>query len=219
MSAPRVMVVDDNLVVRSGLVSLLEASGLTVVGEAGDGETATELVERLRPDLVLLDVQMPLLDGVSACERISRISRVVMLTYTQDPEVVRNALNNGAVGYLVHGAFTAQELADAVHAALDGGNPLSPPAVSALVGLVRAEPVPPQPRREPEEYGLSAREVDVINLVAQGRSNGEIAGLLFLSEKTVKNHINRIYAKLGVVSRGAAIATWLGTIDRRENAP
>ena len=79
----------------------------------------------------------------------------------------------------------------------------------------RPEPVPPQGRRNREDYGLSAREADVINLVAQGRSNGEIAKRLFLSEKTVKNHINRIYAKLGVVSRGAAIATWLGTIVRR----
>jgi len=230
MSAPRVVVVDDNLVVRSGLISLLEASGVTVAGEAGDGETAIGLVERLRPDLVLLDVQMPLLDGVSACASISRISRVIMLTYTQDPDVIRGALNNGASGYLVHGEFDAQELTDAVRAALDGGNPLSPPAVSALVGLVRSEPVPlgervrsepapPKSRRDREEYGLSAREADVINLVAQGRSNGEIASRLFLSEKTVKNHINRIYAKLGVVSRGAAIATWLGTIDQWENTP
>lgn len=222
MDTPRVLVVDDNLVVRSGLVSLLEASGLVVVGEAGDGETAMELTERLRPDLVLLDVQMPLLDGVSAAIRISRVSRVIMLTYTQEPDVIRAALNNGASGYLVHGTFTAKELADAVHSALNGANPLSPPAVSALVGMVRSDPVPPPPppppvpRRGRADHGLSAREVDVINLVAQGRSNGEIAGELFLSEKTVKNHINRIYAKLGVVSRGAAIATWLGTIDGRE---
>lgn len=222
MDTPRVLVVDDNLVVRSGLVSLLEASGLAVVGEAGDGETAMELTERLRPDLVLLDVQMPLLDGVSAAIRISRVSRVIMLTYTQEPEVIRAALNNGASGYLVHGTFTAKELADAVHSALNGANPLSPPAVSALVGMVRSDPVPPPPvpvpRRGGTDHGLSAREVDVIDLVAQGRSNGEIAGELFLSEKTVKNHINRIYAKLGVVSRGAAIATWLGTIDGRERS-
>jgi DNA-binding NarL/FixJ family response regulator len=221
VNAPRVLVVDDNLVVRSGLVSLLEASGIQVVGEAGDGRTAVDLAERLRPDLVLLDVQMPLLDGVAAAELLSRTTRVIMLTYTEDPGVVRAAIGNGAMGYLVHGSFTAEELTGAVHAAVAGTHPLSQVAVSALVGAVREHPaqdaVPPSapaeqsPARDTGRFGLSAREAEVMELIVRGCSNSEIAGRLFLAEKTVKNHVNRIYAKLGVTSRGAAIAQWLGT--------
>jgi DNA-binding NarL/FixJ family response regulator len=221
MNAPRVMVVDDNLVVRSGLVSLLEASGIQVIGEAGDGRTALEMAERLRPDLVLLDVQMPLLDGVAAADLLSRTTRVIMLTYTDDPKVVRTAIGNGAAGYLVHGSFTADELTSAVHDAVAGAHPLSEVAVSALVGAVRdgagqdapAEPAPAEGPSTPDtgRFGLSAREAEVMELIVQGRSNSEIAGRLFLAEKTVKNHVNRIYAKLGVTSRGAAIAQWLGT--------
>ncbi|GAA4365980.1 response regulator transcription factor [Actinomadura verrucosospora] len=244
----RVVVVDDNVVVRSGLVSLLEASGIEVVGEAGDGRTAIEIVERVRPDLVLLDVQMPLVDGVTAAQTLSRLTRVIMLTYTEDPRIVREAIGNGASGYLVHGQFSAQKLADAVHGALRGANPLSEAAVSALVGALRevsARPEPPgadagtEPGGEPRDdtpaasgpsgpsgpagapsddgerrvarFGLSARELDVMRLIVQGRTNVEIAGHLFLAEKTVKNHVNRIYAKLGVTSRAAAIAQWMGT--------
>ncbi|GGQ15904.1 DNA-binding NarL/FixJ family response regulator [Actinomadura coerulea] len=246
MDAARVVVVDDNVVVRSGLVSLLEASGIEVVGEAGDGRTAIEIVERVRPDLVLLDVQMPLVDGVTAAQTLSRVTRVIMLTYTEDPRIVREAIGNGASGYLVHGQFSAQRLADAVHGALRGANPLSEAAVSALVGALRevsARPDPPgadpgaesggepdgdppagarppgRPAGAPSDegerrvarFGLSARELDVMRLIVQGRTNVEIAGHLFLAEKTVKNHVNRIYAKLGVTSRAAAIAQWMGT--------
>lgn len=243
MGIPRVVVVDDNVVVRSGLVSLLEGAGIEVIGEAGDGRTAIEVSERLAPDVVLLDVQMPLVDGVTAAETLSRTTRVIMLTYTDDPQVVRAAIGNGAAGYLVHGSFTAAELTAAVHGAVRGANPLSEVAVSALVGALRdvsdrgvdaASPPDPGPEAAGEpaadaerpsdgvptsdaeerriaRFGLSARELDVMRLIVQGRSNGEIAGRLFLAEKTVKNHVNRIYAKLGVTSRAAAIAQWMGT--------
>jgi DNA-binding NarL/FixJ family response regulator len=208
--APRVLVVDDNPVVRSGLISLLEAAGLEVAGEAGDGRTAIELTERLRPDLVLLDVRMPVLDGVAAAKLLAHHTQVVMLTYTGDPETVRAAIGHGAVGYLVHGTFSAEELAAAVRTAVGGANPLSPEAVSALVAAVLPAP-PPGPARIRERYGLSERESEVMDLIARGCSNTEVAGRLFLAEKTVKNHVNRIYAKLCVTSRGAAIARWLGT--------
>jgi DNA-binding NarL/FixJ family response regulator len=220
MDAPRVMVVDDNLVVRSGLVSLLEAADIRVVGEAGDGREAIELAERVRPDLVLLDVRMPRVDGVAAAELLSRIGRVIMLTYTEEPEVIRSAIANGAAGYLVHGSFTAEELTAAVHDALNGANPLSPVAVSALVGVVRQEArqeATPEPIATADplapvgRFGLSAREAEVMRLIVRGHSNGEIAERLYLAEKTVKNHVNRIYAKLGVASRAAAIAQWIGT--------
>src|SRR6266545_2657251 len=153
MSPPRVLVVDDNVVVRSGLVSLLEVSGIEVVGEAGDGQSAVSMAERLKPDLVLLDVQMPLLDGVAAAEILSCTTRVIMLTYTDDPQVVQAAIGKGAVGYLVHGCFTADELTAAVHTAVNGRHPLSEVAVSALVGAVRqgsGEAAPPEPT-EPAE--------------------------------------------------------------------
>ncbi|HEX2314730.1 MAG TPA: response regulator transcription factor [Thermomonospora sp.] len=217
---PRVMVVDDNPVVRQGLVSLLEAGGLEVVAEAGDGRRAIELAERLRPDLVLLDVRMPLLDGVAAAEVLSTVSRVLMLTYTDDPETVRAAIGNGASGYLVHGTFTAEELTAAVEDALGGAHPLSRAAVSALVGAVQRgagqDRPPPAEDASRERYGLSAREEEVMGLIVRGRSNGEIARTLFLAEKTVKNHVNRIYAKLGVTSRAAAIACWIGTAGETE---
>ncbi|MGP4023808.1 LuxR C-terminal-related transcriptional regulator [Actinomadura sp. 3N407] len=222
----------------------MEASGVEVVGEAGDGRTAIELVDRLKPDLVLLDVQMPLMDGVAAAQVLSAKTRVIMLTYTEDPKVVRAAIGNGAVGYLVHGSFTPEELTAAVHGVVDGSNPLSPAAVSALVGAVRSDsqssrdsqggpesrdtgeaqsvrdtpagPVRDQyvpAARKAGDFGLSTREADVMRLIARGRSNGQIAQHLFLAEKTVKNHVNRIYAKLGVTSRAAAIAQWIGTSD------
>ncbi len=229
--------VDDNLVVRSGLISLLEASGFEVVGEAGDGRTALDLAAEVEPDLVLLDVQMPLMDGVTAVKTLSESTRVIMLTYTDDDRVIREAIGNGATGYLVHGTFSADELAAAVRGAISGVHSLSQAAVSALVGTpggrgghdpaaarppAQASPAStasdtagsaPRPYETPDtdRYGLSAREAEVMNLIVQGHSNGEIAGRLFLAEKTVKNHVNRIYAKLGVTSRASAIARWLGT--------
>ncbi|WP_131741436.1 response regulator [Actinomadura roseirufa] len=254
-TSPRVLVADDNVVVRSGLVSLLEANGIEVVAEAGDGGRAVELAERLRPDVVLLDVRMPLMDGVTAAAALSASTRVLMLTYTDDPDVIRAALARGASGYLVHGAFTADELVTAVRQTMLGAHPLSPAAVAALVTAVRGDaggragdgrsadrhahpradlthdphedlrtdPRDERRRHEPparpvapvrrDRFGLSARESEVMRLIVQGVSNGEIAGRLFLAEKTVKNHVNRIYAKLGVTSRAAAIARWLGTSE------
>lgn len=219
METLRVMVVDDNPVVRSGLVSLLEAGGIEVAAEAENGQRAVELVTHVKPDLVLLDVRMPLVDGVTAAELLSKHTRVLMLTYTDEPDVIRRAIGNGASGYLVHGTFTPEELYAAVRDVARGANPLSPVAASALVGAVQrdgaaaAKPagadVGSRPARD--EFGLSVREGEVMDLIAQGRSNGEIAAELFVAEKTVKNHVNRIYAKLGVASRGAAIARWLGT--------
>jgi DNA-binding NarL/FixJ family response regulator len=207
---PRVVVADDNAVVRSGLVSLLEAGGVNVIAEAADGEKVIALADRLRPDLVLLDVRMPLVDGVTAAQRIAKMTRVLMLTYTDAPEIIRTAISNGAVGYLVHGTFTPEELLDAVRQAAAGANPLSPAAVAVLVGAMQDQATIPAQSRA-GRFGLSAREVEVMNLVAQGHPNAVIAERLFLADKTVKNHVNHIYAKLGVTTRAAAIALWLGS--------
>lgn len=211
----RVMIVDDNPVVRSGLTSILEASGVgEVVGEAGDGRAAVTEAERTRPDLVLLDVRMPGVDGVEAAGLLSDKALVLMLTYTDDAEVVRAAIRNGACGYLVHGTFDPDDLGRAIRDAVAGSNPLSSSAAGALLDAVRQAPDPATATASPDSasarvaMGLSAREAEIIELIAEGRSNAEIATKLFLSEKTVKNHLNRIYAKLAVDSRAAAIARW-----------
>ncbi|WP_019634354.1 response regulator [Actinomadura atramentaria] len=215
MSPLRVVVADDNPVVRSGLAALLELHDVAVVGEAGDGRRAIELAARLRPDAVLLDVRMPVLDGVAAAGRISAHAPVLMLTYTDDPAVVRAAIRGGAGGYLVHGSFTSDELVAAVRAVAAGErNPLSPQAARALVAAVRDAPAAPTADRS--RYGLSARETEVMDLIARGLANREIAARLFLTEKTVKNHVNRIFTKLAAANRAAAIARWLGTEGTEE---
>lgn len=221
-SRVRVLVADDNPVVRSGLVSLLEVSGdIDVVGQAENGRHAIELADELQPDLVLLDVRMPELDGVQAVLTLSKEHLVVMLTYTEEPDTVREAIRNGASGYLVHGTFSADELGGYVHAALEGKNPLSPQAAAAVLDVVRGtdDSAPAaagggQPPADVLQAGLTRREVEVMEEITKGLSNKEIAAELFVSEKTVKNNVNRIFTKLQVTSRAAAIARWIGTDER-----
>ncbi|MFI0485287.1 response regulator transcription factor [Actinomadura sp. 9N215] len=209
----RVLVVDDNAFIRAGLASALEAAGdIDVVGEAGDGREAEELARRLAPDVVLLDVRMPRTDGVRAAAALSRVSRVIMLTQVEEPDVVLAAVRNGAVGYLVHNTFTVGELAEAIRDTVrHRAHPLSQAASAALIDAARtgrtAAPAGPADRAR---FGLSAREAQVMELIVRGHSNHDIAAKLVLTEKTVKNYINRIYAKLGAPNRATAIVTWLG---------
>lgn len=218
----RVMVVDDNPVVRSGLTALLEASGdMDVVAEAGDGRNAVERAWQVMPDVVLLDVRMPRVDGVTAAEALSKISRVIMLTHIDEPEVVLSAIRNGAVGYLVHDTFTVDELLTAIRETVHHrAHPLSPAAVTALIDEAKssrdAVPAMQASTADRTRFGLSVREEEVMDLVTQGHTNRDIAVRLFLTEKTVKNHLNRIYAKLGVPNRASAIATWLGVLPNAE---
>ena len=216
----RVVVADDNPVVRLGLTSLLESTGeVLVVAEAPDGRAAVEAVLRERPDVALLDIRMPRLDGIAATYALDGACPVLVLTHSEEPQIVRAALEAGARGYLVHGSFTADELLRAVRGTAAGASHLSPVAATAMVdavrGLLRVAPAdapqPVTPREDTASYGLSEREVEVMEQICRGLTNGEIAGRLFLSEKTVKNHVNRIFAKLHAGSRAAAIATWLGT--------
>ncbi|WP_443041087.1 response regulator [Streptomyces sp. B21-102] len=238
----RVVVADDNPVVRAGLTALLSGrEDITVVAEAADGREAYEAAVRHRPDVVLLDVRMPGVDGLAALPHLARIAQVVMLTYSHEAEIVRAALRGGAGGYLVHGEFTAEELASAVRDITRGRAHLTPTAATAVMAhlytdaTAHAETDPPslfpatsvnllsqmqppvgQSTRERERDAgtrsrLSAREAEIMDLIASGMNNQQIAATCFISEKTVKNHINRIFAKLHSASRSEATATWLGT--------
>jgi DNA-binding NarL/FixJ family response regulator len=208
MSPVTVLVVDDNAVVRSGLRRLLEAAvEIHVVGEAWDGERAVELTRTLMPDVVLLDVRMPRRDGVSAAREIAGSSRVLMMTFTDDHQVIRDAISAGACGYLVHGAFDADDLVSSIQAVARGSGVFSIEALQALRSDPGAVSLPAGAPQRPE-LGLSERQAEILELITDGLSNGEIAQRCFLSEKTVKNHINRIFASLGVRTRSEAIAIW-----------
>ncbi|MEC4016562.1 response regulator [Streptomyces sp. H27-D2] len=320
MPTLRVIVADDNPVVRAGLTALLSGrDDIQVVAEAADGRQALQAAQHHRPDVVLLDVRMPGVDGISALPYLVQVTSVLMLTYSRESAIVREALRLGAGGYLVHGEFTADQLVGAVrdikegrahftasaanallaHMRSDGhghsgaqaqlpdglgqshtGVPYSGPAGHPQVGqqerdatahtapshpaqtwspapghygapgvsnslhpqqdssqvqpgvsqswseqgwgaavspphsaAPRTQQAPPaqQPRSKEEEFGLSTREVEVMELIASGMTNQQIAATCFISEKTVKNHINRIFAKLHSGSRSEAIAVWLGT--------
>ena len=205
----RVLVVDDNAVLRKGVVSLLESSeGIEVVGEAGTGKDAITRANETKPDVVLLDVRMPVMDGITAAEPLSKQAKVMMLTYAEDEERVAGAIRAGASGYLVHGRFTPEELERSVKDLAAGANVLSPSVVSVVVGALKAGGGGAGDHEGP--LSLTERESEVMTLLSRGTSNKAIAEKLFISEKTVKNHINRIYAKLGVGTRAEAIASFLG---------
>lgn len=205
----RVLLADDNPVIRSGLASLLEGDGrIEVVALAATGEEAVRLADEHDPDIVLLDVRMPGMGGVGAAGAISPRRPVLMMTYTQDAETVKRAIRAGASGYLVHGSFSADELVSAVLAVAGGQGALSPAVTPVLLDAVRTEPVAVDATLLAD---LTPREREIMGLVSGGAANGEIARQLVLAEKTVKNHLNRIYAKLGVATRGEAMARWLGT--------
>lgn len=204
-STVTVLVVDDNPVVRSGLLALLGLDDrLQVVGEASNGDQAITMARALRPDVTLLDVQMPRRDGVSAAKELAELTHVLMTTFSDTPEVIHAAVDAGALGYLVHGTFAEDELVACVLAAASGNAVFGAPAMAAL----RAG----RPAQEPQrpDHDLSTRQVEIMDLIAQGSTNGDIARSLFLAEKTVKNHINHIFARLGVRTRAEAVSLWLG---------
>ncbi len=203
----RVLVVDDNPIVRIGLRTMLaDLPQVTEVVEAANGEQALAAVAGAdRFDVVLLDVRMPVMDGLTALQGMQGIP-VVMLTSAEDGDTVRRALALGAKGYLVHGEFGEAELLAALATCSQGGMVLSPPAAEAMTAPPSA-PAPPQDRAA--RLGLTAREAELVGALADGLSNAQIAKRLFLSEKTVKNHLNRIYTKMAVASRTEAIVAWL----------
>jgi DNA-binding NarL/FixJ family response regulator len=195
----RLLIVDDHPVVRDGLRGIFESDPqFEVAGEAGNGAEAVTRARALKPDVVLMDLRMPDVDGVTAIKRLAELgvdTRVLVLTtYDTDTDVVP-AIEAGATGYLLKDA-PRSELLRAVRAAARGEAVLSPSVATRLLGQVRA------PAHEP----LSSRELDVLALVARGTSNRDTATRLFISEATVKTHLLHIYAKLGVNDRAAAVA-------------
>ena len=194
------LIVDDHPVVRDGLRGMFaSAPGFTVLGEAASGEEAVERAAALDPDVILMDLRMPGGGGVAAIAHLTRTGArariLVLTTYDTDTDTIP-AIEAGATGYLLKDA-PRDELFTAVLAAAEGRTVLSPAVASRLVSAVRT------PRRERDEP-LSAREREVLALVARGTSNREIARELFISEATVKTHLTHLYAKLGVNDRAAA---------------
>jgi DNA-binding NarL/FixJ family response regulator len=205
-----VLIVDDNAVIRRGVGALLaDTADVKVVGEAGDGREAIRIASEVRPDVVLLDVRMPVMDGIAAAGPLSERARVMMLTYTDEEEQVVAAIRAGASGYLVHGQFDADELVARIRQLAAGETVLSPAVVGTVFEALRRTPGAPEDPFGPAS--LTAREREIMNLIAQGLTNGQIAERFVLSEKTVKNHVNRIYSKLGAANRAQATALWLGT--------
>jgi len=199
MSVVRLLVADDHPVVRDGIVGMVSSDPeIDVIGEASDGAEAVGLARALEPDVVLMDLRMPGMDGVSAIRELTRLgvrSRVVVLTtYASDADVLP-AIEAGATGYLLKDV-PRDELVRAIHAAASGHAPLAPAVASRLVDRVRT----------PEAGLLSPRELQVLALVADGATNREAGSRLHVSEATVKTHLLSVYAKLGVGDRAAAVA-------------
>jgi len=210
----KVLLVDDNAIVRRGIASLLaESAEIEVVGEEADGREAVARAAELRPDVVCLDVRMPVMDGVAAAGPLSQKAKVLMLSYSDEQHLVTGAIRNGAAGYLVHGRFEPEELETRIRAIAAGEMVLSPAVTPAVFDVLRRAPAAEADAGQNGIGALSAREREVLNLLAPGRSNSDIAQELFITNKTVKNHLSRIYEKLGVHSRAEAAALWLGVRD------
>jgi len=202
MSKPiRVIIVDDHEVVRSGLGAvLLSSEGLELVGEAEDGEEAIKLCERLQPDIVLMDLLMPKMDGVTATKLIHEKwpeIHVIALTSFKEKEYVEGVLKAGATSYLLKNV-TADELISSINRAVLGQPSLSPEAAQILIKSVND---PAQPENE-----ITEREREILALMVEGKSNNEIAKSIYISMSTVKFHVSNILSKLGVTSRTEAVA-------------
>lgn len=207
MAAIRVLLVDDQSLFREGLRTLLSVQpGFEVVGEAADGEEALRLAAAVKPDVVLMDVRMPVLDGVAATRRLHASQpdcRVIVLTTFDDDEYVFEGLRAGAAGYLLKDA-PSEKLFEAIRAAARGESFLQPSVAAKVVAeftrLARQAPTRPQSLPEP----LSERELEILREIARGSSNREIAQKLVIAEGTVKNHVTSVLSKLGVSDRTQA---------------
>jgi len=203
----RVVIADDQASVREGLVLLLGGlPGIEVVGAAADGEQALRVVAERKPDAILLDLHMPVLDGIGATRRLAaehpEVAVVVLTTFADDTSVL-DALHAGARSYLTKDADHT-EIAKALQAAA-GGLSVFDPRVHATLLAATAASARPEPAAAPPPDGLTEREAEILGLIARGMTNPEIAAQLFLSNHTIKTHISRIFAKTGSRDRAAAI--------------
>jgi len=225
-SMVRVLVVDDQQLVRDGIASLLRAQdGITVVGTATNGQEALEQAITLRPDVILMDVRMPIMDGVKATIQILRqvpSCCILMLTTFDDDEYVRDALRAGARGYLLKD-LAAQDLANAVQAVSQGVYQLDAAVIERMIDAFSSPNIlkkseteeritPPVPKTQTnaaadslDTAGLTNREVEILRLIATGATNREVADYLVISEGTVKNHLSNIFSRLGLRDRTQAV--------------
>jgi DNA-binding NarL/FixJ family response regulator len=198
-----VMVVDDQVLIRAGLASLLRAAGLKVVGEAADGEQAIRMAAESRPEVILMDIRMPGMDGITALEHILAAEgpppKVLILTTFDLDEYIYNALRLGASGFLLKDT-PPERIISAIHAVAAGDVLLAPDVTRRLIEAFIVPSAPAAPL-----HALTARETEVLRLVGHALSNKEIAERLSVSEGTIKTHLNRVMAKLGLTSRAQAV--------------
>lgn len=200
----RVLLADDHRLLRESLRRSLTDEGFEIVGEASNGEEAVSLAAELQPDVVLLDVTMPNLGGVEAAGRIHDAraqTRIVMLTMHADADVVADALRAGACGYLTKDSST-EEIADAIRLAASGETAVSPQLAASMLGELRRLE---RPAETEEERLITKREEEVLQHIADGLSTPEVAAALYISQKTVKNHLAAIYQKLDARDRTQAV--------------
>ncbi|WP_195210239.1 response regulator [Actinomarinicola tropica] len=200
----RLMLADDHRMLREGLRRSMTEHGFDVVGEASDGAEAVDMAGELRPDVILMDVTMPELDGVEATRLVKAANpavRVIMLTMHADQEVLAAAIRSGASGYLVKDCST-EEIADAIRSAVSGETTLSPALAASMLDEVRRLDAPHEAE---EDRIVTKREEEVLQLIADGCSTPEVAERLYISQKTVKNHLASIYQKLDARDRTQAV--------------
>ncbi len=203
----RVLLVDDHRLVREGLRRTLEDAGFEVVGEAENGADGLDMAERLRPHVALMDVSMPVVDGITATRRMrSRApdTRVIVLTMHADTDLVERARSAGAAGYLLKDA-SGDEVVQAVRRAIEGQRTISP-AIASSAGAADAVPTASEAGESPR---LTEREAQILQMLADGCTPAQVAERLFISPKTVRNHLTKVYEKLAVNSRSAAIVVGL----------
>ena len=206
--AIRVLLVDDQALFREGLETLLSVhKDIQIVGQASNGQEAVEVATKVHPEVVLMDVRMPILNGVRATRRLKKAlphCRVIVLTTFDDDEYVFDALRAGAVGYLLKDVASAQ-LVEAIRAAARGESILEPSVAAKVIAeFTRVSSMVPSTQMEQLVDPLSERELEILSLIARGASNKEIASQLYIAEGTVKNHVTHILGKLGVRDRTQA---------------
>jgi DNA-binding NarL/FixJ family response regulator len=204
----RVLLVDDQELVRTGLRGILRPEfGFDIVGECADGSEVTAAVDALAPDVVLMDVRMPLVDGVQATRELRRRDEsppVLALTTFDDDEVLAGVLRAGASGFILKGV-PAEDLQRAVRVVAGGGAWLDPAVTSRVLAIYRSAPITPPSAGDPGLDALTSREREVLILIGQGKTNAEIGAELFVGEGTVKTHINHVFTKLRLRDRAAAV--------------